>query len=753
MSRSSPAFILCLAGLFMLQAAHAGAIRGFITDITSGERVPYASVFLPGTSTGTMANEKGYFYLGNLPVGKITIAIGSVGYETARQDVLIDSTGVLSVDFELKPVTIMMPKTTVSAQRQRFEKAVEISRVQIRGPETGPIPKLGEVDLFRVIQLQPGVVAASDFSSKLYVRGGSPDENLVLLDGITIFNPSHFGGVFSSFINEAVADAVLYSGGFPARYGDRLSSVLAVTTKEGNRKKFTGQAGLSMIASKVVIEGPIPKGSFLLAGRRTYIDQVIKRLPYIKDYTQDFPDYYFYDFIGNVNFNPGISTRLSASGLGAEDVLHYREMDRHNQETFSVDVVWGNKGVSGRVRQVLSPKFFGEFTGAFSTFLVRVDFNEKRKMVYRIRDAIDDYSLTGEFTYFWRSNHTLEFGIAPKRMYFNQFLQFDTLETKTDDTVDLVSGYVQDRWELGTRFSLQPGLRIIYYRPRPVVLGDPRIGFKYLLTEDIAVNGAVGRYHQFLGVINSQEELLSVFDFWRPVHEKKPIPVAYHTILGVERWISDMMSVNIEGYYKFYDRLLMLRRNEAFANPEDLAAGDGYAYGLDLLFKGTASWLSGFAGYSYGQTTRQLGREVYHPKYDRRHNLNLVIGFKKIVGFDFNLHWSMGTGFPYPGLIAKYQHYYHDFGGDSLASSWSYLEGPRDAHRLPTYHRLDLSIQKGFRIRKVTGSVALDVMNVYNRKNVWFYRWESDNPEREPPTKKPVNMLPIVPSAGVTLSF
>ena len=250
---------LCLSTFYFAHGAEPGAVNGFVRDASDGEPLAYCNVYLDRTEYGSATNDKGYFYIGHVPAGNYDLVASFVGYRNEKRTLTVGPNQVVNVNLELSPGAIEQKEVKVTADRARFEREVEVSAVRLETKQLQFIPKVGgEVDLFRTIQLLPGVIATSDFSNRLYIRGGSPDQNLILLDGITVYNPSHLFGLFSPFIAEAVSDVTLLAGGFPAKYGGRLSSVLDVTTKEGNSKHFTGDASVSVIAAQALLEGPIP---------------------------------------------------------------------------------------------------------------------------------------------------------------------------------------------------------------------------------------------------------------------------------------------------------------------------------------------------------------------------------------------------------------------------------------------------------------------------------------------------------------
>lgn len=746
----------------LLCAYDYGSVSGFVTDASNGEKLAYANVYLENTSMGSATNDKGYYIIHNITPGTYSIIFSYIGYESAKMGISIKENHNTVINIEMNPSLIEIEEIKVSAERTRFEQEVEVSHITFTPREIKSVPGLFENDLIKTLQLMPGVVAMHDLSNKLYVRGGSPDENLALLDGITIYNPStHLFGLFSTFNPDAVSNAELYAGGFPAKYGDRLSSVLAVTTKEGNSKKYTGEASIGLITSKLMFEGPIPKGSILLSGRRTYFDALVWAYSKIKNDTLSLP-YYFYDGIAKINFNPSPENRFTIAGIAGSDIISFEESFTNEIEE-KIDLEWGNRGISLRWRRVFSPQFYGEILGAWSNFLTHFqyeDFSDSTNNLH-IYEEIIDYTGKCDFNYFLNDRHTLACGIDAKQLeigYNLNVVEQDIIaqEQKTH----LFTAYVQDKWSLIPNIlSVQAGLRALYDNTCKRSCLNPRIGIKYHVKPNTALNLAWGKYNQFLITINSQESYFSIFDFWRLVDSTHNIPSSYHVIAGLEQWFDNNTRLTIEPYYKKYYDLLIPKENEIFFSTpsESLSVANGYSTGLDIFFKKSFENAFGWISYSLCFTKRKVGARYYSPRYDRRHNLNIVFGFtipEYIPLFKngtLNLRWYFATGLPYAEDLARYRYRYYDSAEQNWEYEWIVLHGPRDAHRLPLSHRLDFHLEKDMRIFGLKGSWYIDVMNIYNHDNIAFYTLDYDE---DPPKKTAYSLLPIpIPSFGINLRF
>ncbi|MEO0077711.1 MAG: TonB-dependent receptor [candidate division WOR-3 bacterium] len=727
--------------------AEPGAVSGFVRDASNGEPLAYANVYLEGTGLGAATSDKGYYYIGHVPPGSYELVASFVGYQTVRRRVTVGMSQTVKADIELGPGAIELGEVKVTADRARFEREVEVSVVRLDTRRLQLVPKVGgEVDLFRTIQSLPGVVATSDFSNRLYIRGGSPDQNLVLLDGITLYNPSHLFGMFSPFVPEAVSDVTLLAGGFPARYGSRLSSVLDVTTKEGNSKRLTGDASVSMLAAKAQLEGPIPRGSFLVAGRRTYLPDLLLAAFDVKGI-----GYYFYDVMGKVNYEPWPDSRFTLAGIGAEDVLNFWDPD--NRTALDARLRWGNRGVSLRWNRVFTPVLYGEVMTAWSNFhtLMAAQFGapDKAEMSAEITDLMSK----AEMTWYAADRHTVDFGIDVRCDREYMCFSFGRLGFDTTTSYWPVGLYVDEKWELvAKKLYVKPGLRLSYYSLGNRVSPEPRASVKYLPAKNTAINAALGRFTQPVVTMNSTDAVFSIYDVWIPVQEYHRLPEAWHYVAGVEQWLSRDLTVSLEGYYKDYNHLLETRYGRIFTRPDSLLEADGYSYGADLMLRKTEGWYNGWLSYSYMWTRRGIGSESYHPHYDRRHSVNLVVNFPRLVwGVDLSAKWTLGSGLPYAGIIGYYSRYnYHPL--ENGVKLWQgFIEGPRDAFRYPVYHRADVGLSRAWPARWGEVTVFLDVTNAYYARNVLLYYWEV--PKTGLPERKSVGMLPILPSLGVKVRF
>jgi len=773
---------LCLSTFHFAYGADPGAVNGFVRDAADGEPLAYCNVYLDGTELGAATNANGYFYIGHVPPGKYQLVASFVGYKTERRAVAVGSNQTVSATLELSAGSIEVKEVKVTADRARFEREVQISAVRLEAKQLEFIPRVGgEVDLFRTIQLLPGVISTSDFSNRLYIRGGSPDQNLILLDGITVYNPSHLFGLFSPFIADAVSDVTLLAGGFPAKYGGRLSSVLDVTTKEGNSKRLAGNASASMIAAQGLVEGPIPltkddvrtflqgfsgprmsdstpssdstvagpaPGSFLLAGRRTYLPDVL-----LKGFGIDGLGYYFYDLMGKANYELRKDSRLTLTGLAAEDVLDF--WDPANPDGLKARLKWGNRGASLRWNRVFTPILYGEVVGAWSNFYSNFDVNFGTPDTIKMQTDLTDLTLKGDMTWYAADEHTLDLGFDGRFTRSGMAFAYDTAGYDTALTLWPLAAYVDEKWEVSPgKLFLKPGFRLSYYTTGRRFALEPRLGLKYHPAKNTALNLGLGRFTQPMVTLNSTDAVFSIYDMWTPVQADQALPTALHFIAGAEQWLKRDVVISLEGYYKDYDNLLETRYGDYFTPPESLLTADGYSYGADLMLRKTEGWVNGWISYSYMWTRRRIADEVYHPHYDRRHNANVVLTFPHLVwGTDISAKWTLGTGLPYSGSVGYYPMYQFRPSDPNWfrRPEWGFINGPRDAFRYPLYHRLDLGATRTWQKPWGEISVFLDIANIYNARNVLLYYWDIGGDGL--PVRHSVGMIPILPTIGVKVRF
>ncbi len=726
--------------IFWSEVLNAGTIHGFVREKNSREPIIMGNVWIKDTTIGTTTNEKGYYVLPSLPPGTYTIYFRYIGYKTETFEKQIGQSEDIELNVYLESEALQMEEVMVTAEKTNRELDIKPSQIIAEVPKLRTIPQVAEADLFRAIQMLPGVATLSDFSAGLYIRGGSPDQNLILLDGIDVYNPNHMFGFFSTFNTDAIKSVELLKGGFPAHYGGRLSSVLNVYNKEGNREEFEGVARLSLLSATTTLEGPWKKGSWMISGRRTYLDIASKMVD------MELP-YYFYDGHVKLNYDIDKNNQTSISFYVGNDKLDL------SQEGTSINLDWGNKTFSTQWTHLFNSKLYSHFNFAGSRFDsdTKVEFDE---VEFGIENKITDLALKGKLTYTPTSRHSMDFGFETKMLDFS--LKYRVVDTDYLNTFagNYYSLFAQDNYKITPFTIIQAGLRLDHYSDGSYTRFDPRFSVKHLLNDNMNVTLSYGKYHQFLNQV--LQEGFSFADMWFPVDETFKPGQADHYIIGFNFDNRKTFSVNIEAFYKDYRNLAEYRTfragDETLENQtaaQNFHRGNGFAYGGDIYFRNNIWRLEGWLGYSLGWTKKKIEEynfgEVYYPTYDRRHTITAIQDFRLGKKWRLNFAFKYATGQPYTEVTARYA--VQDPAGRVYYQT---LDGKKNFYRLPDYHRLDVGLFHNTRYFGIPTEVFVQVVNVYNRENVWFREWDvyEANAEVDDQT-----MLPLLPTFGFSIHF
>lgn len=735
-------FLLCLMAFAFGEKLLAGTIHGFVREKDSKEPIIMGNVWIKGTTIGTTTNMKGYYVLPSLDPGTYEIRFAYVGYTAVEiSQTLVNGDDVqLDVLLELEPVKVK--EVVVTAERGKREIDITPSQIAVQVPQIRAIPQVAEPDLFRAIQMLPGVATLSDFSAGLYIRGGSPDQNLILLDQIDVYNPNHLFGFFSTFNTDAIKSVELLKGGFPAMYGGRLSSVLNVYNKEGDRESVHGVVRASLLSASTTIEGPWKKGSWMFSGRRTYLDLAGK----IADF--DLP-YYFYDAHGKINFDIDERNQASASFYLGDDLLDL------GQNGMNIKLDWGNKTFSTQWTHLFSSKLFSHFVFAGSRFDsdTQIKFDD---ISFGILNRITDLALKGSLTYSPTTKHSMDFGFEGKKLDFD--LNYEIVGSKYLNSFagNYYALYFQDNYRLGLYNILQAGVRFDHYTDGNYSRLVPRLSLKHLLNDRSNLTITYGRYSQFLNLV--QQEGMSFADMWFPVDKTFKPGEADHYILGYSFDNKVTFSLDVEAYYKHYTNVAEYRSSENRGFDEQLDhqtaaqnffSGKGEAYGGDIYLRNKIAGFAGWIGYSLSWTKKQVEGynfdKEYYPTYDRRHTITAIQDCHLSSKWRLNFAFKYGSGQPYTEATARYA--VQEPGGTIY---YLPLEGEKNFYRLPAYHRLDVGAFYETHFFKKDAEVFIQIVNVYNHKNVWFRRYQTSN---NPATVEDVTMIPFLPTFGMSVKF
>ena len=739
--------------LLLCASAFAATVSGFVTRSDSAEPMQYVNVVVAGTGIGGQTNRKGYYVITLPKPGRYTLQFSQISSLTKSVEFEVnDLSPDAVVNVSLEKSSVELSKVVVSATAEATYEGPQIRTGTIhRGSEdiqsvVSPV----EADIFRAVLTLPGVAPISDFSSGLYVRGGSPDQNLILLDDIDVYNPNHFGGIFSTFNTDAVESVELIKGGYPAKYGGRMSSVLDVLNRQGNRVHHQGVARWSLISSSATLEGPwkigSQKGSYMGSIRRTYVEL-------LKAFYDELPDYYFYDGHFKLNWDLGDKDKLSFSTYFGRDDLSFDYGP-------VLDLAWGNKTFTTQWVYLFSPRLFSQFVLAGSEFTNNFSQNTKEgETTVERKNGIHD--LTAKALLSWKPNnrHLLDGGLELK--WNNTWLKMGTsyqFQQNALPDVEVSSltaaAFLQEVWEIDGYWTLQPGLRANLYHTlsvRPSQAPDaayvnlePRLSLRRRLREGESVYLNYGLYHQYLTLMSM--EISTPMDVWIPLDGSLDPGLSAHYILGYKRELSRFFNFDLETYYKSYNNLLQYNVATEFSWSNDTGTladvfhvGKGHTYGVDLMLRNDWRGLQGFIGYTLSQTRRKMEgtninpatgqSEYFYPRYDRTHAISLVETFNvsqnsgfQVFGADLKLgvNFSYNTGQP----TSLPERIYFD--GEEFQIIYSYS----DKERLPAYIRLDLSTKYEWITKWGSIEPYLEVINVFNRKNIgsrsYFLTLEED---------------------------
>ena len=708
------------AWLLSAGAAPAATLSGFVTDADNGEALTRAAIAVEGLPLGAVSNNSGYYAVKQVPAGTHVVSASHAGYQTRWDTLRFGADETVRLNLALGPKPVDMGE----------EISVEAERISLRAKPVQQLPALGEADLLRSLQLLPGIQAVSDISSGLYVRGGGPDQTAILLDDIPLYNPSHLFGLFSTFNPDAIKEVNLYKGAYPAPYGRTLGAVLDVSNREGNRKRTSGRGGVSLISGRLLTEGPVGQGSWMLAGRRTYLEPVLSA---IRSRGVDIPlNYYFYDFNGKVNQRWSDDTFTVSTYWGQDDL----RLDLEDDESL-VDLRWGNRALTARWTRVFSPALFGHFMAAGSEYesIIALRFLDAP---VRIANSIRDWSLKGDVDYFTNRHHTLSLGFLATLFEFHfarSFNERTQLDLRQEPV--LLEGYVQDEWRPGPTTRVQLGGRGTYFSVGDRLHFAPRLALSQALSDKVRVKAAGGVYRQHLQLITT--EAFSGGDFWVPLDNTVEPGRSYQAVTGVEWTPSPRYQFSVEAYYTDLANLVTVDTevpddNEATHSEAVFkSGGTGWAKGLEVFLQRRTGALTGWIGYALGWTRRTFpelndGRP-FPPKHDRRHDLSFVASYK--VGawrFGASLAYASGQAFTPP----------------------SEPSAQLNSARLLPYHRLDVSTSRSFELWRTASEFYVQIFNVYSRRNEWFLQLDSVDPEVDP---RKIKQLPIIPTLGFNFNF
>lgn len=728
----------------------------------------------PGREAET--DRLGRFRVDGLAPGVYEVRVVRPGYREARQRAWVAAGTVTVVDLVLveDPLPLSELEVRVERRRARLRDAVGATVRDMDAGELGAVPGLGEADVLRAIETLPGVIAVSDYTAAFNVRGGSADQNLILLDGFPVYNPFHLGGLFSVFNPDMVARAELLAGGFPAEHGGRVSSVLNVESDAGPGG-LAGGVGVSVLAGRVAVGADLPEGltkgaglgagRWRIAGRRSYLDQVAR--PFM-----EFP-YHFSDLQAFVETWTPAGGRITVTGYRGGDVLDLTRF-RPGEFPYRLRWRWGNDVLGVRWTRPLAGRRAAEFRVGYSRFDNRMVLPDFAGTEFRSR--IDHLLLRGDVDLAEWGPLALRGGVEAGRLgYDNLFAAGGAAYHGWTDTGWLGSGYAQARWMPAAYWTVELGTRGEAWFPgggaRVLVL-SPRLAVKRSLAGGgAAARLAFGRYTQFAQSVRDEDLPIGI-DVWVLAGGQAPYVVSHQAQAGLESFVGKTGFVAVEAFVRSFDGVIAFNyADDPNDAGDDFLTGTGLSYGADLLLRreserGTSgsvavSWLRAWRTFPDPISGLEPRPNVrYPPIFDRRLDVELVLRRSFRSKLEAGLRWHFGTGLPYTRPLGRYVYHLYEVVNDGRLAPWPMMAGEelhhvvalgaRNAARYPAYHRLDVGVRRRFTPRWGQVTALLEVLNVYNRKNVLFYFYQYD---RSPPTRSGISMFPFLPTLGVEVTF
>jgi len=720
-------------------------VSGKIRDKENRESIPGATVAVAGTTRGAVANVEGFFSIPDLEAGPTKLIIMCMGYERLERRLELVDGSDQNLSILLKPEALLMETVVVEAESDKLDWAPEVAHIEITPRELVQLPQLAEPDLFRSLQVLPGILSSSDFSSDLNIWGGSSDQNLILLNGIEVYKPTHLGGLFSIFNMDAVKDVKLIKGGFGSEYGGRLSAVVDIADREGNRNDFQGKIGLSLLSSNATLEGPFPRGSWFIAGRRTYVDAATKLLKNGGVISDELP-YYFYDFNAKVTRDFANGDRLSPSVYSGRDIL---KLSSSTDDQIRMN--WGNTTYSLPYIHIFSSKLYSQTTLAGSHFDSEHRF-QSSDLFFAFENDLLDFTLKSDLTFFANPQHTFQFGTEAKTLTAELNIYTDNLvltKGKYDGT--LLAAYLADNYRLTRSITVTPGVRVEHFTLSGQNEIMPRLGIRKDLTDFSQLSVAWGMYTQYLQLVRFGEGFASIFDSWVPLDKTfQPNRGQQYALTYANDEIGPFkLTTNV--YYKRFDNVIdcdLTTTDDGDTELNDLFhKGDGYAYGWDMLLQGEWGSYDFMIGYGLGRSRRSFDAYDngldYPAPFDRLHNANMFFSRRIRKRGSLEVRFNYGTGQPITKAISTYSP-----GLDLPAQS--YVPGKKNNFRIPNYYRLDLAYRLRYKFSKWTFSPFLEVINVTNHKNVLSLSYDLTT---NPATIGKIDQLPILPTIGFTVEF
>lgn len=790
------------------QTAH--TISGFIREKGSKEQLIGVNVYIPNSNISTASNTYGFYSLTFAKQDSLTLVFSFVGYRQFSKRISLNKN--IELDIELESAN-QLEEVSISAKKQddRVSDSPQMSMIELPVSQIKKIPTLlGEKDVLKVLQLMPGVQKGSEGQAGIYVRGGGPDQNLIILDDAIVYNANHLFGFFSTFNGDALKSVELTKAGFPARFGGRLSSVIELNMKDGNKEKLEGEGGIGLISSRLVLEGPIKlrknspaKASFLISARRTYLDALTRPIIAAAQAGKDSKEnggYFFQDFNAKLNYEISKKDKIYLSGYFGKD--KFSAISKSPNSNSDAGINWGNYTATFRWNHLFNQKLFSNTSLITSNYQFNIfakdsytNTTTNQTQTYQLDylSGIRDYGFKYDLDYFPNQYHALKIGV---QSIFHRFRPSATIlkdsqknisENKSDDINTIESGiYAEDVWQPLKNLKFNIGVRLsnyitdekTYFRP------EPRIAMALKINKDLAFKASYAQMNQYIHLLSNTGLGLPT-DLWVPATSKIAPQKSNQVAIGFAQDLDKQgLTLTLEGYYKQMNNIINYKEGASFleldspegATKQDwqnkVTSGNGYSYGVEFLLQKKVGRFSGWAGYTWSKTLWKFpelnfGREFY-PRYDRRHDASLVGIYELSKRITLSATWVYGTGNALTIPIAEYTAQQSNVVQNGNLNWWGYNVneyGERNSFRAEPYHRLDFGIQFHKQKKKHERTWDFSFYNVYNRRNPFFYVVGRNNdsggifggvPQRTDDSKlvlKRYSLFPFIPSFSYNFKF
>ena len=751
-------------------------MKGVLFDEKNGEAIPFANVVLDGTGHGCATDINGFFLINKVPEGKYTLKVKYVGYEEYSEEVTLVKNKIVTKTIHLKPAAQMLKAVEITdSKKEERQMQTQVSVQKITSSQIQQMPSIGgTADLAQYMQVLPGVSSTGDQGGQLYIRGGSMIQNLTLLDGMIVYNPFHSIGLYSIFETDVILNANIYTGGFGAEYGGRMSSVMDITTRDGNKRHHSGKIGLNTFGGSLILEGPLKREnskskstiSYLLTAKNSYLSKTSK---IFYKYIDGGLPFDFLDLYGKLSFNSGTGSKLNIFGFRFDDqVLGYQSI---------ADYHWQNYGAGTNFTLVTGASAILEGCVAYSNYTITLDDGSSDKKF----SEIGGFNATMQITNFIGTDK-LKYGFSIEGyttdyQYINEYKKRIS-QHEPSTNISLFATY---KWHAG-KWLIDPGIRLMYYATLAEPSLEPRLAAKYNITSDLRLKLAGGLYSQIFLDARSDNDIVNLFsgfltgsaDLNKPDtfkgEQRDCVQKAKHLVVGLEYDLTEHITLNAEFYYKYFDQLLNANRDKMYddgnisdyADPsspyfkpeylrKDYIIEEGMATGLDFSARMDLERLYLWATYSLGYVERTNEVQTYTPHYDRRHTVNLLATYAlgEWREWEISGRWTFGSGYPFTETQGVFQRLFFP---SSIGSDYTTENGDYDIYygelykgRLPSYHRLDLGVKRKFSLGAHSIlELNLSATNVYSRENIFYFNRA---------TFERVNQLPILVCFGATMTF